>query len=93
MDPAYALLYRFAQMGWRHSLQLKSGTQLEGCIIEVEPERLIFCPGGPLAPSGDLQVPLVEVNLDSLTYHDPQKRTWVAFKPNPGCPPKNVRTT
>ncbi|GGJ25911.1 hypothetical protein [Deinococcus roseus] len=60
----------FAQKGERHTLDLKTGEHIEGYILEVFEDHLLFGLGGPMAPDQPLQVFLDQVDVQTLWCWD-----------------------
>lgn len=78
MKTAYQILEEFRGFARdRCSLSLKNGEPHEGYPVELEDNHLVWIEGGPLAPDEDLQFPIAEIDLNSLTYWNTARKCYM----------------
>ena len=77
MPTTKQLLEEFWDMGDRYALDLKDGSHLEGYILEITDEYVLFGLGGPWAPDEPIRVSLEEVNLGTLSYWDEKHHCYM----------------
>lgn len=77
MPTAKQLLEDFQEMGRRSSLDLKNGWHYEGYVLEVREEYLLFGVGGPEAPDEPVRIPVEEVDFNTLSYWDEERRCYM----------------
>lgn len=52
----------------RCAFDLKNSTHLEGYILEVEDQHIIFCSGGPLGSDKEQRIPIEAIDLATLFF-------------------------
>lgn len=71
------LFEAFSEMGERHSLDIRGGPHLEGQILEVSEQFLVFFAGGPLASEQPMFIQLQDVDLQTLFFWDNTAKRYV----------------
>jgi len=64
----------------RCAFNLKNGTHLEGYLLAVEQQHIVFISGGPLASDKEQYIPIEEVDLASLFFWREEKNCYLHAK-------------
>jgi hypothetical protein len=71
------ILEEFIDMGVMHYFKLQSGGACQGYAVEVEGCNLLMWDSGPMAAEEQFKVPITEIDLNTLSYLDEERRAWI----------------
>lgn len=77
MKDAIAIITEFCEMGDKHSFRLKNGYARLGWIFEVRGATAMYWDSGPCAAEGDIEVPIAEIDLGTLSYWHEAEHSWI----------------
>lgn len=73
-------LVAFAESGNQQRLRLLDGRVLQGWVMEITGESMLFTTGAGEA-GHDHHLVLTDIDLDSLAYWDVSEQVWMPFHP------------
>lgn len=60
----------------RVTISLRDGTYYEGYMFEIFDDKVTFFIGGPLAPDEPIEIPINDIDLDSLCFYSDRECKW-----------------
>lgn len=67
----------------RWAFDREDGVHCEGYALDVEPHRVLFGHGGPLAPEEAEWIDFARIRLARLSYWSEARRAWADFPQGP----------